>query len=104
MLLIARALGWRKGAPLTHSARFVVAFTAAALFLKLLALLHPSKLPIDVVFQAHRLEWVLQGRYFFTQPMPSGVEFPYAIALYVFSAPWTAFTRDYVSLLRIVVC
>ena len=28
----------------------------------------------------------------------------YAIALYVFSAPWTAFTRDYVSLLRIVVC
>jgi len=104
MVLLARALEWRKGAPLRHAARFVITFTAGALYLKLIALFHPSKLPIDVVFQAHRLEWVLSGRYFFTQPMPSGVEFPYAIALYVFSAPWSAFTRDYVSLLRIVVC
>ena len=39
-------------------------------------------------------EWVLDGRYFFTQPMPSGVPLPpYAIALYVFAAPWTALTR-----------
>ena len=56
------------------------------------------------MFQAHRLQWVLDGRYYFTQLMPSGVQFPYAIGLYVFSAPWAAITRDHVTLLRIVVC
>jgi hypothetical protein len=32
------------------------------------------------------------------------VQFPYAIALYVFAAPWAAFTRDNIALLRVVVC
>jgi hypothetical protein len=90
--------------PLRQTARFVIAFSAAALYLKLLALLHPAKPLVDAVFQAHRLQWVLDGRYYFTQLMPSGVQFPYAIGLYVFAAPWTAVTRDYVSLLRIIVC
>jgi hypothetical protein len=85
-------------------ARCVIAFSAAALYLKLIGLLHPSKLVADALFHAHRLEWVLAGRYFFTQQMPDGVQFPYAIALYVFAAPWTLLTRDYMSLLRIVVC
>ncbi|MBE3135334.1 MAG: hypothetical protein IMZ55_17850 [Acidobacteria bacterium] len=74
-----------------------------ALFLKLLVLLHPSKLMIDVVFHAHRLQWILDGRWFFTQPMPSGVRFPYAIGLYVFAAPWTLMTDDFVTLLRLIV-
>jgi hypothetical protein len=85
-------------------ARFAIAFSAAALYLKLIGLLHPSKPIADALFHAHRLEWVLAGRYFFTQQMPDGVQFPYAIALYVFAAPWTLLTRDYMSLLRIVVC
>ncbi len=42
--------------------------------------------------------------YLFTQPMPDGVAFPYAIGLYVVSLPWMALTRDHVTLLRIVVC
>src|SRR4029079_17228302 len=88
--------------PLHRAAQFVIVWSAAIIYLQLLALLHPSKQVIDAVFHAHRLEWVMDGRYFFTQPMPSGVQFPYAIGLYVFAAPWTAFTRDYVSLLRIV--
>ncbi len=36
--------------------------------------------------------------------MPDGVQFPYAIALYVFAAPWSVLTRDHVTLLRVVVC
>ena len=90
--------------PLRQTARFAIAFSAAVLYLKLLGLLHPAKPIVDAVFQAHRLQWVLEGRYYFTQLMPSGVQFPYAIGLYVFAAPWSALTRDYVSLLRIVVC
>ena len=74
------------------------------LYLKILGLLHPSKLLADAVFHAHRLEWVLSGRYFFTQVMPSGVSFPYAIGLYLFAAPWASLTHDYVTLLRVVVC
>lgn len=90
--------------PLSGAARFVLAFTGSALFLQLLALLHPSKLVVDAVFHAHRFQWVLGGRYYFTQPMPDGVQFPYAIGLYVFAAPWAAMTTDHVTLLRIVVC
>jgi hypothetical protein len=55
------------------------------------------------MFHAHRLDGVLAGRYFFTQPMPSGVAFPYAIGLYVVAAPFAGLTRDHVLLLRVVV-
>lgn len=98
-----RASEWSMGRRLHGAARLVAVVTAVALYLKLLALLHPSKTPVDVVFHAHRLMWVLEGRFFFTQPMPSGVQFPYAIGLYVFAAPWSLLTHDYVLLLRIIV-
>ncbi|HYN08320.1 MAG TPA: hypothetical protein VES67_13130 [Vicinamibacterales bacterium] len=109
---IVKGLEWRpfasaqggRGQPMHDLARFAIAFSAAALYLKLVGLLHPAKPIVDALFHAHRLEWVLAGRYFFTQQMPDGVQFPYAIALYVFSWPWTLLTRDYVTLLRIVVC
>lgn len=104
MVLTVTIFDWRRRARLRHTARFVIAFAAAALYLKLLALLHPATPLVDAVFQAHRLEWVLGGRYFFTQPMPGGVQFPYAIGLYVFAAPWSVLARDHVTLLRIVVC
>jgi hypothetical protein len=98
-----RATEWLVGRRMSGAARLASACTAVALYLKLLALLHPSKLIIDAVFHAHRLQWVLDGRFYFTQPMPSGVQFPYAIGLYVFSAPFSLLTSDFVMLLRIVV-
>jgi hypothetical protein len=76
---------------------------AAIFILRVLALLHPGKATVDALFQAHRFEWVLAGRYFFTQPMPSGVAFPYAIGLYVFAAPWAVLTANHVALLRVIV-
>jgi hypothetical protein len=82
----------------------VLGLAGVLLYGQLLGLLHPSKAPIDAIFHAHRFQAVLGGNYFFTQPMPGGVSFPYAIALYVFAAPWARFTADHVSLLRIVVC
>lgn len=91
------------GRPLSAIGAYVLFVTAAVLYLKLLALTHPGKLIIDVVFHAHRLMWVLDGRYYFTQPMPSGVTFPYAIGLYVFAMPWTMLTTDFVTLLRVIV-
>jgi hypothetical protein len=94
---------WRRER-LTAAAAAVMVVSSGALYLQLLALLHPSKALVDAVFHAHRLEWVMAGRYFFTQSMPDGVQFPYAIALYVFAAPWAALTSDHVSLLRAVVC
>jgi hypothetical protein len=103
-VLLIKGLEWARARPLDATARFVLLFSGAALYLKLLGLLHPSKLLVDAVFHAHRLEWVLAGRYFFTQPMPGGVSFPYAIGLYVFAAPWATLTRDHVTLLRVVVC
>jgi hypothetical protein len=104
-LLVAsvRIAEWRLGRRLHGAARFVAIVTFAVLYLKLLALVHPSKPIIDAVFHAHRLQWVLEGRFYFTQPMPSGVRFPYAIGLYIFSAPWAMLTSDFVFLLRIIV-
>ena len=97
------AVASRRHSPLQPAARFVLAFCAAVLCLKILALLHPSKEVVDAIFQAHRLEAVLDGNYYFTQLMPGGVRFPYAIGLYVIAAPWATLIADHVALLRIVV-
>jgi hypothetical protein len=103
-LAVAKALEWWRREPLHELARAAIGASAILFVLELMALLHPMKPPVDAMFHAHRLEWVLAGNYFFVQPMPDGVGFPYAIGLYVFAAPWAALTADHVSLLRIVVC
>lgn len=92
-----------RGRTLQPAAKFVLAFSSAVLCLKILALLHPSKEVVDAIFQAHRLDSVLAGNYYFTQLMPGGVRFPYAIGLYVTAAPWATLITDHVALLRIVV-
>ena len=99
---IARGVEIARRQSLTSSARFVFAAAASVMYLKLAGLLHPAKPIGDAMFNAHRLQWVLDGRYFFEQPMPDGVTFPYAIGLYVFAAPWTWLTSDYVALVRTV--
>jgi hypothetical protein len=73
-------------APLRNTARFVLAFSAAALLLKLLVLLHPD-MPIgDTLFQAHRFQDVLAGKLLFTSIAPGNYLFPYAPGLYVVSS------------------
>jgi hypothetical protein len=87
-------------------ARIAVATTFAAIVLQGLALLHPDMVIGDAMFQVHRFQDVLQGRYLFTSHTPAGIEFPYAIALYVFSAPFSLFTNgsfEQVRLLQTVV-
>lgn len=101
-LLLARGLEPFAGV-IRGAALFAIGCTAVILYAKLAVITHPSKPVIDAVFHAHRLEYVMSGNYFFTQPIRNGVLFPYAIALYVFAWPWTALTRDYVTLLRVVV-
>jgi hypothetical protein len=103
LVLIARALTLARRAPLSAAAIAALATAAVAGDLQWLALLHPSKAVVDALFQAHRLEWVMNGRYFFTQPMPDGVAFPYAIGLYVFAMPWATMFPDHVALLRGIV-
>jgi hypothetical protein len=94
------------GQSLRNTARFAAAFTACALFLKLLVLLHPD-MPIgDTLFQAHRFENVLRGNLFFTSIAPGGYLFPYSPGLYVFAAPFARFVRwgpAHMTLLRVVV-
>ena len=94
----------RQAPGLEQSARVAIVVSVAVLYLKILGLLHPSKLPVDAIFHAHRFEWVLAGKYYFTQGMPGGVTFPYAIGLYLFAAPWSMFVHEHVTLLRVIVC
>jgi hypothetical protein len=105
-LLMAAALGALRAAlrrAPSAAARFIVAFSAGAFYLKLIALVHPSKPLVDALFHAHRFERVLDGRFYFTQLSTSATPFPYAIGLYLFAAPWSWLTNDHVTLLRIVV-
>lgn len=103
LVLVVRGTEMARRTSWSPPARLAATIAVSAGYLKLLALLHPSKLVADALFQAHRFEWVLAGRYYFTQIMPGGVEFPYAIGLYLVAAPWSWLTADYVTLLRVIV-
>jgi hypothetical protein len=107
LVLIAWTTERLRGRPLRNTARFAAAFSACALFLKLLVLLHPD-MPIgDTLFQAHRFQAVLRGNLFFTSIAPGGYSFPYSPGLYVFAAPFARFVHwgpAHMTLLRVVVC
>jgi hypothetical protein len=103
LALVAWAPAVMRRPRLSGAALVAASLSVVLAVLKLAALSHPAKALIDALFQAHRLEWVMAGRYFFTQPMPSGVQFPYAIGLYATAAPFAALITDHVLLLRTVV-
>lgn len=92
---------------LRNTARFAAAFSAGALFLKLLVLLHPN-MPIgDAMFHAHRFQAVLGGNLYFTSIAPGGYAFPYPPGLYVVAAAFAGLVRRGaadMALLRIVCC
>jgi hypothetical protein len=96
-----------RGRPFRNTARFAIAFSSAAFLAKLLILLHPD-MPIgDTLFQAHRFQEVVAGRWFFTSIAPGNYHFPYAPGLYVAALPFAGVVRRGASdmtLLRTVVC
>jgi hypothetical protein len=81
-------------APLAAATRVALAISGVALFLKLLVLWHPNAPVGDALFQAHRFQWVLEGRYLFTSVAPGGYQFPYGIALYLTALPLAADPAD----------
>ena len=106
LVVVAVLLERVRGGPLRNTARFAIAFSAAALFLKLVVLLHPNMPVGDALFQAHRFHDVLRGNYYFTSIAPGGYLFPYAPGLYVAALPFADLVRREagdVMLLRIVV-
>jgi hypothetical protein len=91
-ILVAIVHRLRQG-PFRNTARFAIAFSAAALLLELLVLLHPN-MPIgDALFHAHRFQEVLAGRWYFTSTAPGEYQFPYAPGLYVFAIPFSSLVR-----------
>ena len=97
---------WR-GRPLRNTARFAAAFSAAALFLKLLVLLHPNMPVGDAMFHAHRFQGVLSGNLYFTSIAPGGYSFPYPPGLYVFASLFSGLVRrgaGDMALLRVITC
>jgi len=104
---LALAAQQRHGLAFRNTARFAAAFSACALFLKLLILVHPD-MPIgDAMFHAHRFQGVLAGRYYFTSIAPGGYAFPYPPGLYVFASIFAGLVHRGaadVTLLRIVTC
>jgi hypothetical protein len=103
VLAIVASAGRLGRRALEVEARLATVAAGAIGAIVLSALTHPAKSLVDAVFQAHRLEWVMEGRYFFTQPLPDGVSFPYAIGLYLAAWPFASLVTDHVLLLRAVV-
>jgi hypothetical protein len=97
----------RHGRPFRNTAKFAIAFTAAAFLLKLLVLLHPN-MPIgDTLFQAHRFQEVMAGRYYFTSIAPGNYQFPYAPGLYIVAMAFSWLVKrgmGDMTLLRTIVC
>jgi hypothetical protein len=90
---------------LRNTARFAAAFSASALFLKLLVLLHPNMGVGDTMFHAHKFQGVLAGNLYFTSIAPGGYSFPYPPGLYVFASLFSGLVRrgaGDMALLRIV--
>lgn len=65
---------------------------------------YPQFRSSDLLFHAHRLEFVAQGNLFFTSELPDAARrvVPYPPSLYVALAPLTALTDDYGLLLQLV--
>ncbi len=106
LVLAARVVERARRRPLDRAERFVAIASAGALYLRLLVLLHPDMPVGDALFHAHRLEYVLEGRAFFTSVAPGSYTFPYPILLYVVAAPFAVLTgssADHIVLLRSVV-
>ena len=96
-----------RGHVFRNTARFAIAFTAAAFLARLLILLHPN-MPIgDALFQAHRFQDVMGGKIYFTSIAPGNYQFPYAPGLYLTAMPFEGFVRRGdadMTLLRATVC
>jgi hypothetical protein len=104
---LSLAVQYRRRQPLRNTARFAAAFSAAALFLKLLVLLHPNMPVGDAMFHAHRFQGVLGGNLYFTSIAPGGYSFPYPPGLYVFASAFSGLVRrgaGDMALLRIITC
>ena len=93
IVLAAGALVAQYRRPLRNTARFAAAFSAAALLLKLLVLLHPNMPVGDAMFHAHRFQGVLAGNLYFTSIAPGGYSFPYPPGLYVFASLFAGMVR-----------
>ena len=105
LLIVAAVVRSRGREPLRNTARFAAAFSACALLLKLLVLLHPDMPVGDAMFQAHRFQEVLAGHVYFTSTAPGGYLFPYAPGLYVFTGAFAGLVERGaadMALLRIV--
>ena len=104
---LSLAVQYRRRQPLRNTARFAAAFSASALFLKLLVLLHPNMPVGDAMFHAHRFQGVLGGNLYFTSIAPGGYSFPYPPGLYVFASLFSSLARrgaGDMALLRIITC
>ena len=94
----------RQRTALSQAAVAVAAISAGALYLKLIVLLHPAMPVGDALFHAHRFQWVLEGRYYFTSIAPGLYEFPYPVGFYLLASPLVLFTQSaeqYTTLVRV---
>lgn len=107
LVVLSYAVQRVRGEPFRNTAKFAVAFSASALLLKLLVLLHPDMPVGDALFHAHRFQRVLAGDLYFTSVAPGGYAFPYPPGFYLFASLFSGLVRRGAAdatLLRVIAC
>jgi hypothetical protein len=107
LVVVSFAVQRVRGESLRNTARFAAAFSASALLLKLLVLLHPDMRIGDALFHAHQFQRVLAGDLYFTSVAPGGYSFPYPPGFYLFASLFSGLVRRGpadMALLRVVAC
>jgi hypothetical protein len=74
---------------------------ALAFIVRYGGMIYPQFISSDLGMHAHRLEMVLNGNLFFTNPLPDGREAPYPPAYYILLAPLGYLWSDHQGLLKL---
>ncbi len=104
-LVVAAASRWVLGRWTRLSRReiaIVVAILSASLLLKLAGLYYPLFISSDAVFQANRLQEVMEGNFFTTSVTQHEPPFraPYPVSLYLLAVPWVGLGLEAVRVLQ----
>ena len=102
LLVVVASIERKRAGALRNTARFALMFTASALYLKLLVLLHPDLWLGNALFHAHRLSDVLGGHLRPVTEASPDAPLPYGIGLYLLALPFAHVASDHIVLLRAV--
>ncbi|MGB8648290.1 MAG: hypothetical protein WCF84_23840 [Anaerolineae bacterium] len=96
-LIVPRLLAWGGIRPVAWELDLLALLFAFAFLVKIVFLLYPQTISFDLLYHAHRLQWVMEGTLFWSIPSGAnefgGKDVPYLPSYYLFLAPFARFVN-----------